>query len=255
MAKKAKKKTRKSRGLVIGYLERISSDVFERHSKVITALVGGKQGIYALYRNNRLYYVGLATNLKNRVKHHLKDRHAGKWDYFSLFLVRSERFLKDLESLSLRIAWPKGNRAMGKFGTAPNLRPALKKKIAEAVWIEISRMLGGTGPKAGPGADSAKRKAAAKKAATTLKAKKAGKDRPLKGVFPGGKVIYGKYKGKEAKAWVRSNGGIRLAGKTYDSPSTAAAAVRGQSTNGWTFWRYKNEKGQWVRLKELRKKK
>ena len=66
-------KRRKARSvstrLVMGYLERISSGVFDRYSKLITGLVGGKHGIYALYRNNTLYYVGLATDLRKRPNH------------------------------------------------------------------------------------------------------------------------------------------------------------------------------------------
>ncbi len=83
----AKKKAGRRRGgLVLGHLERISSAAFDKYNQVITELVGGKNGIYALYRNNQLYYVGLATNLRQRINQHLKDRHAGKWNYFSLYL-------------------------------------------------------------------------------------------------------------------------------------------------------------------------
>ena len=39
--------------LVLGHLERISSNVFVKHKDVITDMVGGRDGIYALYRNKQ----------------------------------------------------------------------------------------------------------------------------------------------------------------------------------------------------------
>lgn len=60
MAKKRVKK-RKAGRLVQGYLERTSSKVFSAFPKQITDLISGQHGVYALYKKNRLYYVGLAT--------------------------------------------------------------------------------------------------------------------------------------------------------------------------------------------------
>ena len=81
-----------------------------------------------------------------------------------------------------------------------------------------------------------------------------GVERPLKGMFPGGKVIYATYKGKEYKAWVFGGGSIKFNGKLYNSPSTAAKAIidRG-AVNGWHFWKYKNKAGKLVKIAELRK--
>ncbi len=56
--------------------------------KEITKLIGKERGVYALYKKDKLYCVGLATNLRTRVKQHLKDRHRQKWDKFSLFLIK-----------------------------------------------------------------------------------------------------------------------------------------------------------------------
>ena len=38
----------------------------------------------------------------------------------------------------------------------------------------------------------------------------------------------------------------------YDSPSAAGGAVRKKSTNGWVFWKYKDEAGELVSLGNLR---
>ena len=77
---KTKKKIRKSRQLILGYLESVSTEVFSNFPKALTDLVGKEHGVYALYKLGHLYYIGLATNLRNRIKNHLRDKHAGKWD-------------------------------------------------------------------------------------------------------------------------------------------------------------------------------
>ena len=62
----SKKKKRKARDLVLQYLEEISSAVFSEYPREITALAANRHGVYALYKGARLYYVGLASNLRNR---------------------------------------------------------------------------------------------------------------------------------------------------------------------------------------------
>jgi len=249
-----KAKERRLSRLVLGHLERISGGVFDRFSGVITDLVGGKSGIYALYRNNKLYYVGLATDLKKRLNRHLKDRHKGKWNYFSLYLVRKVEMLKDLESLAIRIAYPKGNKTRGKFGGAPDLRRALKSKIKTQVMEDINDLLGKSRNTAISAAKKRKATKAGRAAAETRK--KTAKQIPLKGLLKS-KRLRGTYKGKLLRAWVYRSGRIRLKemGKTFDSPSGAAgAALRGKSIDGWHFWRYKNAKGDWVPIDELRRR-
>ncbi len=75
--------------LVCQHLENISREALERNPEVIYQYVRSRQGVYALYRRGKLYYVGLATNLRNRLKHHLKDRHGHSWDrFFPVMTVR-----------------------------------------------------------------------------------------------------------------------------------------------------------------------
>ena len=78
-------------------------------------------------------------------------------------------------------------------------------------------------------------------------------ERPLYKVFPGGKVIYATYKGKDYKAKVGSTGRVRYKGVYYNTPSAAGKAVRKRSTNGWVFWKYKDESGNLVKLTNVRK--
>jgi hypothetical protein len=122
---KGKKKTRKARTIITGHLEKIGSNVFDDYSSVITDLSKGHQGIYALYKKDRLYYVGLASNLKGRINAHKKDKHQGKWTHFSLYIIRQEEHIKEIESLVLRISYPKGNSVKGKLNRSRDLRPLL----------------------------------------------------------------------------------------------------------------------------------
>jgi hypothetical protein len=245
MAKK--KAVNKHLGLVLGHLERISSAVFDKYKQVITEMVDGRNGIYALYRKDRLYYVGLATNLKSRVKKHLKDRHADKWTHFSLYLLHDEKHMKDLESLCLRIADPEGNKVGGKLTGAKDLRKIFKKKMRTHALAGIDALMGGKQKTKSP-----KMVAAGKKAAATRK--KNGKNIPLAGIIKS-KALRVTYKSVLYRAWILPSGRIKLlhTGKLYDSPSAAGSAVRdGKSTNGWTFWKYKNDNGQWVEIKTLK---
>jgi hypothetical protein len=75
------------------------------------------QGVYVLYKGNKIYYIGLSKrNLKGRLKrHYLKNRHKGNWTNFSFYQIGRSKFIKDVESLLLRICNPPGNRVSGRF--------------------------------------------------------------------------------------------------------------------------------------------
>ena len=238
-----KKKTRKSRKLVLGYLERISSTLFSDFPQELTNLVKNKHGVYALYKGDRLYYLGLATNLRNRIKHHLKDKHQGKWNRFSLYLVRKVDHIKEIESVLLRIADPKGNVIKGRLPEAENLKKELHSKIMKAHKKQIAIILGSK-----------------KKGEKPVQRKKLRRDKqnsrpPVLTQYINTRFeIRATRKGKEYKAKVRSNGTINFDGKIFPSPSIAGKHAYGRITNGWFFWKYKNKNGDWVWLDELRKR-
>ena len=239
MSKVKKKAERTSKPIVEAYLERIGQKVFKDFSSVITVLIKGNQGIYALYKRDKLYYIGLASNLKNRIKHHLNDKHKNCWTHFSLYIISKQEHIKEFESVILRIAYPKGNSVKGKLSRAKNLRPSLKKRLKAEWGRQIEGIIGG------------KKKKPIER--TVKKAKVGMAERPLNGVFRGGKVLYSNYKGNVLKAWVCTNGRIRLNGHYYDTPSGAGRAARKKATNGWAFWKYKNKTGKLVKIAELRK--
>ncbi len=61
--------------LLIGTLENVSKEAFSKHYPEITECIGSSPGVYALYDGDELYYVGKSTELRKRVKQHLRDRH------------------------------------------------------------------------------------------------------------------------------------------------------------------------------------
>jgi|GEM_PF-931436 len=128
--------------LVCQHLENISREALEKHQRIIRAYVRGRQGVYALYRRGKLYYVGLATNLRNRLKHHLKDRHGQSWDRFSGYLTIGDSHLREHESLILRTVRPSGNKQKGKFARCEDLRRRFRRDIKRSVLAEVEDLFG-----------------------------------------------------------------------------------------------------------------
>ncbi len=69
--------------LVSQHAERLSRRFLEEHGAIVRDHARGRHGVYALYRGERLYYVGLASDLRSRMKQHLRDTHATSWDGFT----------------------------------------------------------------------------------------------------------------------------------------------------------------------------
>lgn len=235
----------KARPLVDGFLERISVKAFDGYHKEITRLVRGEHGVYALYKNDRLYYVGLASNLRNRIKQHLKDKHANRWNRFSLYLVRKVDHIREIESLLLRIAGPAGNKQGGRLRRAVNLERTLRQMMMQSQKVELetifSRQARGR---------QVKRKHSRKKAMSRRPRRSDRADRSLKGSFAA-KRLYATYKGRSYRAIVYRSGRIKLGGRFYNSPSAAAKAVCKRPVNGWWFWKARHD-GELVRLITLR---
>ncbi len=234
-------KSSRRQSLVSQYLENVSRKALEEYQDVVRNYVRGRHGIYVLYRRDRLYYVGLASNLRNRLKAHLKDRHGASWDRFSVYLTIQDGHIRELESLALRILKPVGNRVGGKFARAENLRTRLAREIRELERGRLREIMG-TQPRSKP--LKAVRKAD-KVAGAPVLAKYA--NRPAR--------LRRRYKGKLLTARVRPDGSIRFAGEVFNSPSLAARAAAGRQSamSGWHFWSYERAPGDWVLLDELRK--
>jgi hypothetical protein len=136
------KKKQKRTPLVVEHLEGISRTAIKNYPEIVTEFARGKSGVYALYKGSSLYYVGLAKNLRSRLHHHLRDRHAEKWSRFSIYLTQGDEHLKELESLVLRILMPKGNRVAGKFMESRNLFKLFKQKAQLMQRKELFEIMG-----------------------------------------------------------------------------------------------------------------
>jgi hypothetical protein len=227
----------KSEHLVCQHLENISSEALEKYQKIIRQYVRKRSGVYALYRGDRLYYVGLAHNLRSRLKTHLRDRHRKLWNRFSVYFTIGSEHMKELESLVLRISKPIGNKVKGKFRRSENLLRLFAKDIRNSQKDEFNQILGREITRLVLDGKE-------KKGRKVLLAKYIQKSLRLRT----------KYKGKVYKASVRRNGMIVLNGRKFYSPSKAGKSIvaKGTAVNGWFFWEYERAPGDWVCLNELR---
>jgi len=116
------------------YRRNIPKEEFESWSKNLRHSARG-WGLYALYNDGELIYVGLATkSIRSRIKAH-KD--AGKIPFtrFSVFLVTGKtglaqaRRIRDLEALLLKVIvpLPKWNKCETKFISAKKLQDGTAK--------------------------------------------------------------------------------------------------------------------------------
>ena len=223
--------------LVCQHLENISSEALEKYQDVIRSYVRGRQGIYALYHRDKLYYVGLAINLRTRLKQHLRNRHKKLWDRFSIYLTIGDSHLRELESLILRTIKPPGNHQSAKFIKSENLRGRLSRDLRTRQRQEINWVIGrSTSP-------IPKRRPKPLRNGGPILAPYFNQSTKLRATFRGTLI----------KARVRRNGLIRYKNKDYKSPSLAASAVVKRPCNGWTFWKYERAPGDWVFLNELRR--
>lgn len=233
-----KRKTRVLRkrreGLVFQHLERVSRRLLEQHPDIVRRFIGRNAGIYALYRKDRLYYVGLASGLSGRLKAHSRNRHGKSWDHFSIYLVINNDYMRDIESLLLQIVKPKGNTVGGKPAGSKDMLRIVRKEIRRKLNQEADALIG-------------RRKAA------TTKTRQAAEAHSLKYLLPRGAELRGTNRKKIYRARLLKSGMIKYAGTLYKSPSTAASAAVKRPANGWWFWQAQRGKGHWVRLREIRR--
>jgi hypothetical protein len=228
--------------LVCQYLESISREALQKFQDIVREYTRGRQGVYALYRRGKLYYVGLASNLRGRLAQHLKDRHQASWDRFSVYLTVGDSHLRELESLLLRIVRPTGNKQIGKFNRkCQNLRQQFSRDIRLRQRSELDWLLGPTDGRV-------------RGARHQTKVRTRGRKPVLAEYIQGAIDLRARFKGRFVRARVRRDGRIRFGGRLFTSPSLAGAAACGTRTcNGWQFWSYERAPGDWVRLKELRR--
>jgi hypothetical protein len=237
MALKSKKKEpRGTRKLVTQRLEYLSKSLFEEHWELVKELIGGQHGVYALYNEGELYYVGKSINLKGRVKQHLHDRHLGSWTHFSLYLVRREEHISEIEALLIQIANPKGNKARPKGRSTKDLAKELKQAIKTKQKEDLKNLFCADLPRA-----SSKK--------VSLKVRMSAAD--FKGLVVRKRKLRREFKGKQHDAYLFPDGSLEYEGQFYATPTEAAREVRGNAkANGWQFWFIRNKNKDWVPLRD-----
>ncbi|MDE0518409.1 MAG: GIY-YIG nuclease family protein [Bdellovibrionales bacterium] len=218
-------------------LEGISKKIFERYKKEVIQYIGNKPGVYALYDEKELYYVGRASDLAKRVNHHLKDRHSALWTHFSVYFTKKAQYANDIEAVIISIAQPKGNKIKPRLGKEKKLKDILRKAIKENHQEELREL--GLG----------------RKRRVDLK-KKNKKRLNMKNYFEKSRPLMKSYKGKIYRAILLKSGKIKYKKKSYDNPtSVAKVIVRKHSpntgVNGWHFWFVKDTENNWVKLSDL----
>lgn len=199
----------KQRGALIHqHMERVSGRLLAEYPEVVRNFIGKNFGIYALYRRNKLYYVGLATGLSSRLKAHLRDKHKQKWDQFSIYLTIRDQHIKELEALLLQIVKPPGNSVGGRPKGSINILPLVMRAIRQRQNSELSSLF------------------STWKRGTQLAHPKE-KSRPeqeiLKRLFPRGIELRAVHKGTRLSARVRADGTVRFNRSSFSSLSAAAS--------------------------------
>lgn len=229
--------------LVTQHLEHVAAELLEDHhyQQMIRDHIKHKHGVYALYDGSTLYYVGLASNMSQRLRQHLKDRHQGLWDRFSIYITRTDRHMRELEALLLRIVKPDGNRQVGKLKGSNNLKTQLARELREHHRNVVKNLVGSRAQKTTKEPNGIKNNTHREEATLSQYVSKS---------F----MMRSEYNGYDVyRARVLKSGWIKYNGYHYSSPSTPASEIRGGNTNGWQFWKYRNQEGNWVPLGKLRK--
>ena len=103
----------------------------ERSPKLRVVDFRMQSGLYILYGDYGPYYVGKADRMGRRLKQHLKDRHAGKWNRFSWFGFRP--VLETRDSLGMnKLREPKQKTR----GTTPQAIAELEALLIRALGLE-----------------------------------------------------------------------------------------------------------------------
>jgi ribosomal protein S16 len=225
-----------------GFLEGISRTAFDYYRDQITELAGNRSGVYALYKDARLYYVGLAVDLRRRVRQHLNNRHGRKWNRFSLYLVRNDNALRELEALITRIARPRGNRQRGRLPADQNKLAALKQKAETAQKHQLDTVLGSAGRGNCDIRPDIRRRS------------KSCLEGVLMPLLRPGRKLRASYRIVVIEGRVTKDGRIRISQGVFASPSAAARAAVGVRINGWSFWTFRGGDGKWRPIDALRRR-
>lgn len=98
-----------------------------------------RRGVYVLYNKSKIHYAGKASDLPKRLKDHLKDKHADKWDTMTLFFLSQSANVDELEGLLIAAARPPGNDKKPKIGK--DMRKKLSQFLKKDADIQIEQSI------------------------------------------------------------------------------------------------------------------
>lgn len=129
MAKTTYKSSKIEKGSIIRYsLDNVKREYFDVIKRELKNALKNCSGIYALYKRDKLVYVGLATNMYWRMKGHSKAKRFD-WDKASLFIIPNLKYLRDVETAIVRIAKPKYNAIKGRVKDEHYLERVLNRLV------------------------------------------------------------------------------------------------------------------------------
>ena len=128
-----KKKSSSKGAFIKGMTKQLPSGILANpvFKKGLKEVMKGYSGIYALYRKDKIYYVGLASNLHGRINQHLKDHHKNKWDGFRIFRIKRIKYLKEIETLITHLIQLPGNRVKGKVPKDADINKVLRDILTQ----------------------------------------------------------------------------------------------------------------------------
>lgn len=129
MIKNRNRTTIIKKGSLIQYaLDGVKRAYFDIIKRELRRVLKNMSGIYALYKGDKLVYVGLATDIYWRMKGHSKNKRLD-WDTASIFIIKKIKYLRDVETAVVRIAKPKYNDIRGRVKDEHYLERLLGKRV------------------------------------------------------------------------------------------------------------------------------
>lgn len=93
-------------------LKRIPADALDNvyTEKKMKQLLKDVDGVYALFKEENLYYIGQGDLYQRLLAHYKKDRHKNKWNTFAFAKLLNPQLREELESLLITLTNPPGNK-------------------------------------------------------------------------------------------------------------------------------------------------
>lgn len=119
--------------LVKGYVKLWPREVFDVEDSECKAALKeslSKAGVYILYQDFDVFYVGQAGRLFSRLRFHAKKRYS-LWNHFSAFFVEGEKRLDYVEAIMIAATPRTANRQGGKRIKKIPLPNNIERKLAK----------------------------------------------------------------------------------------------------------------------------